>query len=204
MKTLVDFLEAKKIEKSEIFVHLKCSKSEAQMLQYLAKRYMQGQDDVLVLDLLQDMYEGKKYEFLQYLQNVKILLELGWLHQQSFTPLKISEVTPLELLNTAVGLSPSFLKLLQDGTLELDLPDIKPYADHLEYLQDQFFRIELYQKMSVIRQNVHEHSLGIDRVQNKLQHLEKRIQERVEQTSENLVLDKFFKQKKMDMKEQNS
>ncbi len=172
------------------------------MLQYLAKRYMQGQDDVLVLDLLQDMYEGKKYEFLQYLQNVKILLELGWLHQQSFTPLKISEVTPLELLNTAVGLSPSFLKLLQDGTLELDLPDIKPYADHLEYLQDQFFRIELYQKMSVIRQNVHEHSLGIDRVQNKLQHLEKRIQERVEQTSENLVLDKFFKQKKMDTKEQ--
>ena len=202
MKTLVNFLEAKKIEKSEIFVHLKCSKSEAQMLQYLAKRYMQGQDDVLVLDLLQDLYESKKYEFLEHLQNVKILLELGWLHQHSFTPLKISEVTPLELLNTAVGLSPSFLKLLQDGSLELDLPDIKPYADHLEYLQDQFFRIELYQKMSVIRQNVHEHSLGIDRVQNKLQHLEKRIQERVEQTSENLVLDKFFKQKKMDTKEQ--
>jgi len=92
--------------------------------------------------------------------------------------------------------------LLQYGTLESDLPDIKPYADHLEYLQDQFFRIELYQKMSLIRQNVHEHSLGIDRVQNKLQLLEKRIQERVEQTSEKLVLDKFFKQKKMDTKEQ--
>lgn len=202
MKTLVDFLQTKEIEKSQIFTHLKCSKAEAFQLQYLAKKYMQGQDDVLVIDLLQDLYGSEDYEYLKHLQEVKILLELGWLHQQSFTPIKISEVTPLEILNTSVGLSPSFLKLLQEGTLDTDLPDIKPYADHLEYLQDQFFRIELYQKMSTIRQNVHEHSLGIDRVQNKLQLLEKRIEERVEQTSENLVLDKFFKQKKMESKEQ--
>jgi AAA+ superfamily predicted ATPase len=172
------------------------------MLQYLAKKYMEGQDDVLVLEMLQELYNSESYEYLNHLKEVKILLELGWLHQQSFTPMKISEVTPLELLNTAVGLSPSFLKLLQDGTLDSDLPDIKPYADHLEYLQDQFFRIELYQKMTTIRQNVHEHSLAIDRVQHKLQLLEKRIEERVEQTSQNLVLDKFFKQKKMSVNEQ--
>ena len=202
MKTLVNFLSQKKIEKSDIFIHLKCSKTEATMLQYLAKKYMGGQDDVLVLELLQDLYKTTNYEHLEHLKELKNLLELGWLHQQSFTPMKISEVTPLELLNTAVGLTPSFLKLLQDGTLDLDLPDIKPYGDHLEYLQDQFFRIELYQKMSVIRQNVHEHSLGIDRVQTKLKLLEKRIQERVSQTSENLVLDKFFKQKKMTSYEQ--
>ena len=202
MKTLVDFLQTKEVEKSQIFTHLKCSQAEAFQLQYLAKKYMQGQDDVLVIELLQDLYGSEDYVYLEHLQEVKILLELGWLHQQSFTPIKISEVTPLEILNTSVGLSPSFLKLMQEGTLDTDLPDIKPYADHLEYLQDQFFRIELYQKMSTIRQNVHEHSLGIDRVQNKLQLLEKRIQERVEQTSENLVLDKFFKQKKMESKEQ--
>ena len=202
MKTLVNFLQTKEIEKSEIFIHLKCSNTEALMLQLLSKKYMRGQDDILVLDLLQEMYESDEYEYLEHLKEIKNLLELGWLHQQSFTPIKISEVTPLELLNTAVGLSPSFLKLLQDGTLDSDLPDIKPYADHLEYLQDQFFRIELYQKMSAIRQNVHEHSLGVDRLQNKLQLLEKRIEERVEQTSENLVLDKFFKQKKMESKEQ--
>jgi SpoVK/Ycf46/Vps4 family AAA+-type ATPase len=202
LKILIDFLQAKNIEASEIFVHLKCSPAEALMLQYLAKQYMEGQDDVLVLDLLQDLYKKEKYEYLSHLGELKNLLELGWLHQQSFTPMKMSEVTPLELLNTAVGLAPSFLKLLQDGTLESDLPDIKPYADHLEYLQDQFFRIELYQKMSIIRQSVHEHSLGIDRVQNKLKLLEKRIVERVAQTTEPLILDKFFKQKKMDNKEQ--
>ena len=202
MKTLINFLSQKKIEKSEIFIHLKCSTAEANALQYLAKKYLEGQDDILVLDLLQDLYSDKNYEYLDHLAGLKNLLELGWLHQQSFTPLKISEVTPLEILNTAVGLTPSFLKLLQDGSLEVVLPDIKPYGDHLEYLQDQFFRIELYQKMSMIRQNVHEHSLGIDRVQNKLKLLEVRIEERILQTAESLVLDKFFKQKKMSNLEQ--
>jgi SpoVK/Ycf46/Vps4 family AAA+-type ATPase len=172
------------------------------MLQNLAKKYMQGQDDVLVLELLGELYEDSDFEHLSHLQEVKILLELGWIHQQSFAPVKISEVTPLELLNTAVGLSPSFLKLLQDGAPDVEVPDIKPYTDHLEYLQDQFFRIELYQKMSTIRQNVHEHSLGIDRVQHKLQLLEQRIAQRVEQTTEKLVLDRFFKQKKFQIKEE--
>ena len=202
MKTLINFLQTKEMKESQIFSHLKCSDTEAIMLQYLANKYIQGQDEVLVLELLQDLYDEKNYLYLHHLSEVKLLLELGWLTQQSFTPVKVSEVTPLEILNTAVGLSPSFLKLLQDATLESELPDIKPYLDHLEYLQDQFFRIELYQKMSSIRQNVHEHSLGIDRVQKKLHLLEKRIQERVEQTSQKLVLDKFFKQKKMDVKEQ--
>lgn len=202
MKSLINFLSVKVIKQALIFEHLKCTEVEAKILQYLAQKYMEGEDDMLILSLLQDLYGTEKYKFLDYLGEVKNLLESGWLLQQSFTPVKISEVTPLELLNSSIGLSPSFLRLVQEETLETDLPDVKPYSDHLEYLQDQFFRIELYQKMSTIRQNVHEHSLGIDRVQNKLNLLEKRIEERVEQTSEKLVLDKFFKQKKMDVKEQ--
>ena len=202
MKTLVNFISTKAVEKTIIFEHLKCSKTEALVLQYLAKKYLTGEDDVLILDILQELYPSEKYEYLDYLSEIKELLELGWLHQQSFTPIKISEVASIELLNSSVGLSPSFLKLLEMGTLESDLPDIKPYGDHLEYLQDQFFRIELYQKVSTIRQNVHEHSRGIDRTQSKLKLLEKRIEERVQQTSEKLVLDKFFKQKKMEVKEQ--
>lgn len=202
MKSLVDFISVKTIEKSIIFEHLKCSKKEANILQYLTKKYMNGEDESLILDLLQDLFPSEKYEYLEHLLEIKELLELGWLHQQSFTPIKISEAASIELLNTSVGLSSSFLKLLEMGTLESDLPDIKPYGDHLEYLQDQFLRIDLYQKISTIRQNVHEHSLGIHRTQNKLNLLEKRIEERVKQTSERLVLDKFFKQKKMDIKEQ--
>ncbi len=202
MKNLVNFLSQKNVIKTTVFAHLKCSKIEAEMLQFLAQKYMKGEDDFLVLTLLQELYSVQKFEHLEHLSELKNLLELGWIHQQSFTPIKISEVTPLELLNTAVGLTPSFLRLLQEGSIESDLPDVKPYADHLEYLQDQFFRIELYQKMSVIRQNVHEHSLGIDRLQAKMKLLETRIDERVAQTSENLVLDKFFKTKKMTTLEQ--
>jgi len=202
LKNLVNFLSQEKIEKSDIFAHLECSNAEAKVLQYLTATYMKGQDDVLILELLEELYSTQNYEHLEHLSELKNLLELGWIHQQSFTPMKISDVTPLELLNTAIGLTPSFLKLLQEGSLEAELPDAKAYGDHLEYLQDQFFRIELYQKMSLIRQNVHEHSLDIERLQNKLQLLEKRISQRVEKTSENLVLDKFFKQKKMSNLEQ--
>ena len=202
MDTLVEFLKQKDVTKSEIFAQLKCNKNEAMILQYLSLKYVEGNDDVLVLDVLQTLFGAQDYKYLSHLSEIKNLLELGWLDQQSFTPIKIAEVTPLELLNTAVGLAASFLKLMQDVTADMDLPEAKPYIDHLEYLQDQFFRIELYQKISSIRQNVHEHSLGIERVQHKLKLLEARIDQRVEQTEEKLVLDKFFKQKKMEGLEQ--
>ncbi len=202
MKQLINFIEQKDVREAEIFSHLKCDKDEALILQKLSQKYLSGQEDVLVLDLLQDIYGSENYTYLNNLIIIKTLLELGWITQQSFTPSKVSEITLLELLNSQVALTHSFLKLLEEGTLEMVLPEIKPYADHLEYLQDQFFRIELYQKMSVIRQNVHKHSLGIDRVQNKLKLLEQRVAERIEQTSQDVVLDRFFKQKKLSDKEQ--
>ena len=202
MKQLIDFIEQKNVEEAEIYSHLKCEKEEAVILQRLAQKFIAGQEDVLVVDLLQDIYGSENYAYVNHLELIRVLMELGWVTQQSFTPPKISDITLLELLNSSIALTHSFLKLLEEGTLELVLPDIKPYADHLEYLQDQFFRIELYQKMSAIRHNVHEHSLGIDRIQSKLKLLEKRIGERIEQTTLDIGLDRFFKQKKLSEKEQ--
>ncbi|WP_345993318.1 ATP-binding protein [Sulfurimonas sp. HSL-1716] len=202
MKNVINFIENDDVAKSELFAQLKCSESEVKILQQLVKKYLQGNEDMLVLDILQDLYGSENYEYLDHLADIKVLLELGWINQRSFTPVKISEVTSLELLTGVVGLTSSFLKLLEEGSLEMSLPDVKPYADHLEYLQDQFFRIEMYQKMSSIRHNVHEHSLGIDRIQNKLKLLETRIVERIAQTAEDIVLDKFFKQKKLEKKEE--
>ena len=201
MKYLINFLESKDVTKTEIYSHLKCELNEAAVLQLLAQKFIGGQDDYIVSDLLQELYGAEAYTYVNHLGEIKSLLELGWITQNSFTPLKINDLSHLELLNTAVALTPSFLKLLEEGSLEMTLPDIKPYADHLEYLQDQFFRIELYQKMSAIRHNVHEHSLGIDRIQNKLELLEKRIEERIAQTDQEVVLDRFFKQKKLEPKE---
>lgn len=202
MKNVINFIENEDVVKSELFAQLKCSEAEVKILQQLVKKYLQGNEDMLVLEVLQDLYGTQEYRYLDHLADIKVLLELGWINQRSFTPVKISEVTNLELLTGVVGLTSSFLKLLEEGSLEMSLPDVKPYADHLEYLQDQFFRIEMYQKMSSIRHNVHEHSLGIDRIQNKLKLLETRIAERIAQTAEDIVLDKFFKQKKLEKKEE--
>ncbi|MEN8147660.1 MAG: ATP-binding protein [Campylobacterota bacterium] len=202
MKYLIDFLEAKEVTKTEVYSQLKCEENEAKVLQILAQKFIAGNEDMLVVDILQSLFGTENYTYISHLGIIKTLLELGWVTQHSFTPLKISEVTELELLNTAVALTPSLLRLLEEGAHEIELPDVKPYEDHLEYLQDQFFRIELYQKISSIRQNVHEHSLGINRIRTKLEMLEKRIVERVEVTTKDVVLEKFFRQKKLDDKEQ--
>ncbi len=202
MKYLINFLEEKDVTKTEVYGQLKCSEDEAKVLQLLAQKYIAGNEDMMVVDILQSLYGEKNYTYIQHLGLIKKLLELGWVTQHSFTPLKISDVTELELLNTAVALTTSFLRLIEEGAHEIELPEIKPYEDHLEYLQDQFFRIELYQKISSIRQNVHEHSLGINGIRTKLDMLEKRIEERVEVTTKDVVLEKFFKQKKLDHKEQ--
>ncbi|MFA6188477.1 MAG: ATP-binding protein [Sulfuricurvum sp.] len=202
MKYLIDFLENPSIEQSEIFSQLKCTVDEGKVLQLLTRKFLQSQEDVVVAELLQELYGPDDYSYLSHFGEVKTLLELGWITHHSFTPIKMSELSQLELFNTPIALTTIFMKLLEEGSLEMTLPEIKPYADHLEYLQDQFFRIELYQKMSIIRNNGNEHSLGINRIQSKLDLLEKRIEERISQTSQDVVLDRFFKQKKLEPKEQ--
>ncbi|MCX6072936.1 MAG: ATP-binding protein [Campylobacterales bacterium] len=202
MKYLIDFLDNKTIEKTHIFGQLKCTVDEAKILQLLTRKFLESQEDVPVSELLQEIYGAENYEYLSHFGEIKTLLELGWMTHHSFTPIKISELSSLELFNTPVALTSLFMKLLEEGSLEMTLPEIKPYADHLEYLQDQFFRIELYQKMSVVRHSGNDHSMGVNRFQSKLDLLEKRIDERIAQTSQDVVLDRFFKQKKLEPKEQ--
>ena len=202
MKYLIDFIDVDNVEKAKIYEHLKCSADEGKILQYMTKRYVSGGEDVIVSDMLQDIFGDENYIYLDHLETTKSALSLGWIVQQSFQPLKIGDMSKLELLNSAVSLTVSFLKLLEEGNTELVIPEIKPYEDHLEYLQDQFFRIESYQKMSTIRHNVHENALGINRVKSKLELLEKRIQSRLNVTKQEVVLEKFFKQKKLEDKEQ--
>jgi len=202
LKNVIDFIETKDVQTTVLYPQLKCSTDEAKILQYMSKRYIQGSEEIIVLEIMQDIYGEQEYEYLYHLQEVKELLELGWLHQKTFTPIKIADATMLELLNSVVALTSSFLKVLEEGSLDVELPAIKPYTDHLEYLQDQFYRIELYQKMSAIRHNVHENSLGIDRISSKLKLLEARISDRIAQTKDDIALNKFFKQKKLDTKEE--
>ncbi|WP_187647824.1 ATP-binding protein [Nitrosophilus labii] len=201
MKFLVDFIESKDITKSKIFPQLKCSEEEAEILRYITKKYISGTEEINVLDILLDLYEEEDYEYLKKLPLIKNLLDFGWVVFGSFSNLKTNENTNLELLHSNIVLSVPFLKLLEEGSLDLVLPEIKPYTDHLEYLQDQFFRIDLYQKLASSKQNFNINSPNINRLKNKLKLLEKRIEERLKVTEQEIEIEKFFKEYELNEKE---
>jgi len=202
LKHLINFIEAKTVSKAKIFKHLNASSQEAKILQYICRRFVKGIEETAVLDILQDNFEYEGYDYLAHLSVVKKLMDLGWIVQVSFGQVQVQEVSQLELLNTSVGPSMSLLRLLEEGSLEITLPDIKPYTDHLEYLQDQFDVIELSHKMSVKKQGFSDSSLSIGRLKNKLVLLTQRIVERLKITKEPIVVEEFFKEKKFDEREQ--
>jgi len=202
MKNVIEFIESKEVSKLDIFSQLKCNIEEVTILQYLTKQYILAMDSLLVIDILSEFYELKTFEHLNKIYILKNLLELGWIVQSSFTSTKISDLSQLELINTPVKLSSSFLKLLEVGSLELVLPEIKEYSDHLEYLQDQFFKIELAQQLNVIKYNFDENSPNANRLRTKLRLLENRITERVETTKNPIMLEDFFSDNELNEQEQ--
>mgnify|MGYP000167293897 CR=1 FL=1 len=194
MNEVIKFIKVKDIEKNKIYAQLKCSVEESKILQYIVKEYIVGNDTLVVVDILSEFYSIEKYEHLQKLTLIKNLLELGWLAQNNFNQLKLNEISTLELLNSTVTLSSAFLKLLEEGSSEFELPESKQYSDHLEYLQDQFSKIELAQQLYVIKQNFDENSPNIDILKSKMILLDNRISDRVKATSNGIMLEDFFKE----------
>ena len=194
MNDVIRFIKAKEIEKNKIFLQLKCSVDEAKILQFIVKEYTAGNDTLVVIDILSEFYDIAKYEHLKNLTLIKNLLEFGWLSQNNFNQLKLNEISKLELLNSTVTLSGPFLKLLEDGNSEFQLPESKQYSDHLEYLQDQFSKIDLAKQLYIIKQNFDENSPNIDLLKSKMTLLDNRIKDRVEATSNGIMLEDFFKE----------
>ena len=194
MNEVIKFIKVKDIEKNKIFSQLKCSVTDGHVLQYIVKEYIVGNDTLVVVDILEEFYDLKTYEHLKNLALIKNLLELGWLAQNNFNQLKLNEVSTLELLNSTVTLSSAFLKLLEEGSAEFQLPESKQYSDHLEYLQDQFSKIDLAQQLNVIKQSFDENSPNIDILKSKMKLLDNRIKDRVKATSNGIMLEDFFKE----------
>ena len=201
MKHLIDFIDAKNVGKTSIFEHLKCTKGEASLIQYICKRYVAGLEEVSVLEILQDNFPSENYLYLKNLTLMKNILDLGWITQVSFGQVKAYEASKLELLNTSVTPSIALLRLLEEGSLEIFLPEVKPYTDHLEYLQDQFDMVALLHKIATFKQGFADNSLSIGRLKNKLTLLTTRIQERVKMTKTPIVVEEFFKEKGLEEKE---
>jgi SpoVK/Ycf46/Vps4 family AAA+-type ATPase len=202
MNHTIEFIKSDDLETLEIFSQLKCNKEEALLLQSLTKQYVNGSTSLMVVDILAEFYNIKEFEHLEKITLIKNLLELGWIVQTTLVPMKVSELSSLELINTSIALSPSFLKLLEVGSLDLVLPEVKEYSDHLEYLQDQFFKIDLAQKLNVVKHNFDENSPNINRLKSKLALLENRIGERIEVTKDDIMLETFFKDNSLEEKEQ--
>ena len=202
MNNTLEFISTKNIEKQNLFTQLKCNVEEAKILQYLSKQYVLGMSNLVVVDVLGSFYDIKTFQHLQKISLIKNLLELGWIVQVSLMNIKVSEISSLELINTTISLSSSFLKLLEVGSLDLILPEIKEYGDHLEYLQDQFFKIDLAQKLNVAKHNFDDKSPNINRLKSKLTLLENRIKERVKTTKDPIMLESFFKEHSLEEKEQ--
>ena len=113
MKEIITFIQSKDIAKEELFLQLKCTVEEGKILQYITKEYIGGRDALMVFDVLAEFYDVKTYAHLHKLTLIKSLLELGWLVQSNvFTNMKLSEMSKLELLNSSISLSSSFLKLI--------------------------------------------------------------------------------------------
>ena len=202
MESIVEFLETKNIEKNDLFVQLKCTIEEVEILQYITKQYLKGDNNLVVINILSEFYDIEKLQHLEKLSIIKNLLELGWIVQTNYNHIKLNEIAKLELINASISLSSAFLKLLEDGSLELILPEATAYSDHLEYLQDQFFKISLAQKLNVVKHNFDENSPNINRLRSKLNLLENRIKERVSSTKTTIMLEDFFKEYKLEDKEQ--
>ena len=202
MKEVINFIKAQNVEKTNFFGQLKCSVEEAKILQFMSKEYVNGRDTLGVIDVLGEFYDLKTYKHLEKLDLIKSLLEFGWLVQVSFDQVKLSEVSKLELINSSVSLSSAYLKMLENGSNDFVLPEIKNYSDHLEYLQDQFFRIDLAQQLNVVRKNFDVNSPSSNRLKSKLILLENRIKERIKVTNNSIMLVDFFKDNDLDEQEQ--
>jgi AAA+ superfamily predicted ATPase len=202
LEPLMDFIEASNVEDCAIFPQLKCSKEEAQLLRLVTRSYLEGTSEIGVFNLLVSAYEKEKMGYITRINEVRNLINLGWITLSGFHQGRTNEIISLELLHQSVCLSATFMKLLEDGNLEVQLPEVKPYNDHLEYLQDEFLRVDLYQKLALIRRSYDPTTPSFRHIKSRIALLENQIKARVLASKESPKLVKYFKDRRFDEKEQ--
>lgn len=191
------------ISQSLIYPHLKCSYDEARILQHLTLAFLRGEEEVSVRDTIIVLFgdETNQYAHLEYLHGIRNLLELGWLIQVEVFPVALSKIVLLELLSTNIALSNQFLQLLEVGEVAFRLPETVPYDDHLEYLQDQFLRIDLLSKISSLKESHNHDSPSLSNALTRLEMLDIRISERLKLTHKELSIEQFFKDYSLNARE---
>ena len=198
IQNIKNFLQNPK--KTKIYQILNINDNEIKILQYMLKSYLDEDEDIKVKKIIEDVFGLNDLESLKYVENFVHLMEEGWIIHSSFGA-KTNDLSVLELFNSSVSLSIAFLKLIEKGSLDFIIPEKKPYNDHLEYLQDQFLRIEIYAEIANLKNKFSVKS-SLKRLQSKLNLIENIIKERLKLTTIDLPVYNFIKENELNEKEE--
>ncbi|EDP7845095.1 ATP-binding protein, partial [Campylobacter coli] len=187
-------------EESQIYKELKCSKNEALILRELCKNYVISISSINAFTLLTGIFGSEKYSYLDTLEDLKRLIERGFVNQNSgfFKNIESnkSQNLILSLLQSELSLSEYFLEFLE-AKPRLNLDKKEAYGEYLEYLKDEFMRVELYERLSFIRSSTYS-----DELKAQIKLYEKHIKERLKKSKFYNILADIFKEYSLEYKEQ--
>ncbi|EGS9960155.1 ATP-binding protein [Campylobacter jejuni] len=200
MEKLKNFLSLKNIEDTQIYKELKCTKNEALILRELCRNYVVSISSINAFTLLSTIFGNDKYLYLDALEDLKKLIERGFVNQNSsfFKSLENNktQTLTLALLQSELSLSEYFLEFLE-AKPRLNFEKQEAYADYLEYLKDEFARIQLYERLSFIQKSAYN-----SEIKNQIKLYEKHIKERLKKSKFHNVLADIFKEYNLEHKEQ--
>ena len=191
----MDFLQ-KPASKTQIYSLLKLNENETKILQFLTKNYIEGSPINSVFSILSTTFEESGYGFLIYLDDIKNLLNLGYITQNINIFSKSKQNTKLSLLHSEIELSEYFLSVLECGITKTTLPEITKYDDELKYLEDQFLLVNLYKK----KLNSQSKDIRM-KLDEKIEKLTNIITQRVNLTKINLSVEQLFKKYSLSQEE---
>ncbi|EFN3647115.1 ATP-binding protein [Campylobacter jejuni] len=190
----------KNIEDTQIYKELKCAKNEALILRELCRNYVVSISSINAFTLLSTIFGNDKYLYLDALEDLKKLIERGFVNQNSsfFKSLENNktQTLTLALLQSELSLSEYFLEFLEAKPC-LNFEKQEAYADYLEYLKDEFARIQLYERLSFIQKSAYN-----SEIKNQIKLYEKHIKERLKKSKFYNVLADIFKEYNLEHKEQ--
>ncbi|EAJ8853498.1 ATP-binding protein [Campylobacter jejuni] len=200
MEKLKSFLILKNIEDTQIYKELKCAKNEALILRELCRNYVVSISSINAFTLLSTIFGNDKYLYLDALEDLKKLIERGFVNQNSsfFKSLENNktQTLTLALLQSELSLSEYFLEFLE-AKPRLNFEKQEAYADYLEYLKDEFARIQLYERLSFIQKSAYN-----SEIKNQIKLYERHIKERLKKSKFYNVLADIFKEYNLEHKEQ--
>ncbi|EAH6195114.1 ATP-binding protein, partial [Campylobacter jejuni] len=175
-------------------------KNEALILRELCRNYVVSISSINAFTLLSTIFGNDKYLYLDALEDLKKLIERGFVNQNSsfFKSLENNktQTLTLALLQSELSLSEYFLEFLE-AKPRLNFEKQEAYADYLEYLKDEFARIQLYERLSFIQKSAYN-----SEIKNQIKLYERHIKERLKKSKFYNVLADIFKEYNLEHKEQ--